>query len=56
MPTVIKPPTPTASFISTPSIFLAGSIEMDKAEDWQSRLTASLSDLDLVIFNPRRDA
>lgn len=37
------------------SVFLAGSIEMGKAEDWQTRLTKELDDLDIDIFNPRRD-
>jgi hypothetical protein len=37
------------------SVFLAGSIEMGKAEDWQTRVTKALSDLDVTILNPRRD-
>ena len=37
------------------SVFLAGSIEMGKAEDWQLRLTKLLEHLDIVILNPRRD-
>lgn len=37
-------------------VFLAGSIEMGKARDWQTELTQSLSDNeDVVILNPRRD-
>jgi hypothetical protein len=36
-------------------VFLAGSIEMNKAENWQKVLSDKLSDLDnLVILNPRR--
>lgn len=38
-----------------PSVFLAGSIEMGKAEDWQTRVTNGLSDLPVTILNPRRD-
>jgi nucleoside 2-deoxyribosyltransferase len=40
------------------SIFLAGSIEMDKAEKWQDAITKTLlKDFDkVVVFNPRRDA
>jgi hypothetical protein len=38
-----------------PSVFLAGSIEMGKAEDWQTKVTNALSDLPVTIFNPRRD-
>lgn len=37
------------------SIFLAGSIEMDKAEEWQQRFANELKDFDINIFNPRRD-
>lgn len=39
----------------TPSVFLAGSIEMGKAVDWQTRVTKALEDLDCVVLNPRRD-
>lgn len=40
-----------------PSIFLGGSIELDTAERWQSRLIAELSswEADVVFLNPRRD-
>jgi nucleoside 2-deoxyribosyltransferase-like protein len=37
-------------------VFLAGSIEMGQAEQWQERIVAALSEAgDLVILNPRRD-
>jgi hypothetical protein len=37
-------------------VFLAGSIEMGQAEQWQQRIVAALSEAgDLVILNPRRD-
>lgn len=36
------------------SVFLAGSIEMGKAEDWQARATDALSPAMQVIYNPRR--
>lgn len=37
-------------------VFLAGSIEMGQAEQWQERVVHALSDAgDLVILNPRRD-
>lgn len=45
-------------FEDTPGrrLFLAGSIEMGTAEDWQARVRDHLSDLDrLVVLNPRRD-
>jgi len=36
-------------------VFLAGSIEMGAAEDWQTKVQDALSDIDCVILNPRRD-
>lgn len=39
----------------TRTVFLAGSIEMGVAEDWQQRLIASLGQ-DVVALNPRRAA
>jgi hypothetical protein len=40
--------------LSTTDIFLAGSIEMGKAENWQQKVIDALSDYDVQIFNPRR--
>ena len=37
------------------TVFLAGSIEMGKATDWQKKLITELSDLPIVFFNPRRN-
>lgn len=37
------------------SVFLAGSIEMGVAEEWQSKLENVLADQEITIFNPRRD-
>jgi len=38
------------------SVFLAGSIEMGTAVDWQRELTRQLADIkNLLILNPRRD-
>jgi hypothetical protein len=37
------------------SVFLAGSIEQGKAEDWQTHITKELNDYADYIFNPRRD-
>jgi hypothetical protein len=53
---VIKPPTPldTISQIE-PVIFLAGSIEMGTARDWQQEITDALVDTAITILNPRRD-
>jgi hypothetical protein len=50
---VFKPPA-TPSFGSSRVVFLAGSIEMGAAEDWQTALTTALGDRDLVVLNPRR--
>ncbi len=37
-------------------VFLAGSIEMGKAEDWQKKITKELSEFeDVIILNPRRE-
>jgi hypothetical protein len=36
------------------SIFLAGSIEMGKAENWQERICSSLKHMDVALLNPRR--
>jgi hypothetical protein len=56
MARVIKPPEPITLDGSTPSVFLAGSIEMGAAEDWQGQVERALGGLDVVILNPRRDA
>jgi len=38
------------------TLFLAGSIEMGEAENWQERVARELSDVpNLTILNPRRD-
>lgn len=37
------------------SIFLAGSIEMGKAEEWQKKIIDSVPDKPYIFFNPRRD-
>ncbi len=37
-----------------PSVFLAGSIEMGKAEQWQIAITEELQHLPITILNPRR--
>src|SRR3974390_885282 len=41
--------------IDGPAIFLAGSIEMGKAVDWQTLMTNKLYDFKATILNPRRD-
>jgi hypothetical protein len=42
-------------FTKKKSIFLAGSIEMGKAIDWQTKITNRLKNKDVIILNPRRD-
>lgn len=37
------------------SVFLAGSIEMGEAEDWQREIIDSLEDENIMFLNPRRD-
>ena len=55
MSRLLKPPAPLPTDMLIPSVFLAGSIEMGQAEDWQSLVVAGLTDLDVAILNPRRE-
>ncbi|KAF2139043.1 uncharacterized protein K452DRAFT_300617 [Aplosporella prunicola CBS 121167] len=50
---IIKAPHPPA--IVGKAVFLAGSIEMGKAVDWQAALTNKLSHLPITVLNPRRE-
>lgn len=53
---VIKPPSPlTKNLKNQPKVFLAGSIEMGAAEDWQKTISNTLSKHNVTIYNPRRD-
>jgi len=55
---IIKAPKSIKEHGSFLSVFLAGSIEMGQAEDWQSRVEREMGDFAddvLSIFNPRRD-
>jgi hypothetical protein len=38
-----------------PRIFLAGSIEMGVADNWQTRVAKDMTDYEVVLLNPRRD-
>ena len=51
----IKAPCGYSAYQDMTSVFLAGSIEMGAAEDWQEKVVAGLSHLDVLILNPRRD-
>jgi hypothetical protein len=55
MAQVFKPPVPIELSSHARSVFLAGSIEMGRAENWQDTVTHALADLPVVILNPRRD-
>ena len=55
MSQVLKPPVALPQRFEIPTVFLAGSIESDRAERWQDRLQQELADLDVLILNPRRD-
>jgi len=43
-------------FDGSPVIFLAGTIDNGASVNWQEAVTAQLSDLDVTILNPRREA
>lgn len=55
MARIVKPPAPLPLDRQTSSVFLAGSINMGSAEDWQASFEHSLADLDVLILNPRRN-
>lgn len=42
--------------VSSPKIFLAGSIEEGVAEQWQDHVVRLFGDTDVTLLNPRRDA
>lgn len=53
---ILKPTSDLALAAGRFTIFLAGSIEMGTATDWQERIAAELSDVDnICLLNPRRD-
>ena len=52
---VIKPPQRIEIAPNTTSVFLAGSIDMGKAIDWQATVAEALQDLPFTLLNPRRD-
>lgn len=52
----IRPPAPLDLDPGTSSVFLAGSIEMGAAIEWQAQVTDALRDLDIIVLNPRREA
>ncbi len=50
----VKAPAAYSDYLDKPSVFLAGSIEMGVAEDWQAKVSAALAPLDALVLNPRR--
>jgi len=52
---VLKPPTTYELGPDERSVFLAGSIDMGEAADWQAELTRALADTPHAVLNPRRD-
>lgn len=55
---LLKPPTILTTEqqeLGYPKIFLAGSIEMGKAEDWQTEVQNILQDTNIIVCSPRRD-
>ena len=52
---VLKPPTPLPTAFASPAIFLAGSIEMDRAQPWQDAIARRWTDRAVTLLNPRRD-
>jgi hypothetical protein len=52
----IKAPNPFTVDEEYVNIFLAGSIELGLADEWQDRVVKALSDKPIRFLNPRRDA
>jgi len=51
----IQSPSPVNYNHNLQSVFLAGSIDLGCAVDWQSLILQRLDDLNIVVINPRRD-
>ncbi|GAB4214047.1 MAG: hypothetical protein OHK0022_52010 [Roseiflexaceae bacterium] len=56
MARILRPPAPLDLAPGAASVFLAGSIEMGRATNWQSTVEAALAHSDLTVLNPRREA
>ena len=55
MAVILKPGMLGVDSFPTPTIFLAGSIEMGAAENWQERIEREFENEEVTFFNPRRD-
>lgn len=53
-PQILVAPQALPTTHDRPRIFLGGSIDMGRAPNWQAAITTALSDLDVVLMNPRR--
>jgi hypothetical protein len=54
MATVVKAPNPYNTNLQY-SIFMAGAIDMGQARAWSSEVVEALSDIDVLLLDPRRD-
>jgi hypothetical protein len=52
---MIEVQAPNQYILNTRSVFLAGSIEMGKAEKWQDLVIKHLRGWNITVFNPRRN-
>lgn len=52
---IIKPNSDSQIEHHKVSVFLAGSIEMGSAPNWQLKVEEALKDLPVTVYNPRRD-
>lgn len=55
MADIFKPPHTPQFRDGVPSLFLAGSIDMGRAEPWQKQVEMVLADEEVILLNPRRD-
>ena len=53
--TIIKSPNVIPTEDSRLKLFLGGSIDMGKSENWQARIEKQLSNYNVIVLNPRRD-
>ena len=52
---IIKSPNLVPKEDKRTKIFLGGSIDLGKAENWQAKVEQSLSNSNVILLNPRRD-
>ncbi len=55
MAKIIKPPHPLYLHPNDKSVFLAGSIEMGRATNWQAAFEQAFQQIEVVLLNPRRE-